>query len=399
MSSESHRRRDEGAFERGQVVPPARPHRAPGQISLVKGGGARPGGQEQRPNTLEGFLSRPTRHVRVLDGPLRGSTHVVWSGIRMGRQPTADVLVLLPEISRQHAELVEDPYGEHWLIDLGSSNGTWVGDQRIERRLLQAGTVFRLADIGMVYEDEAPPPRSDVGGEAATAVSYHDASNRRSTVECRLDGTGLGDTTRATRDTMTPRVRVVEAKGADDMPYPGILVDDLVEYRSLSLRLARKGLDATGELDRLEQLEARLFVQSNAAGGGAWPRSFSCRLPAGMRFADGSSVTTLVVSLGAAGAEIIAPRLPLRVGEVVWLAFELVSSGRSRTVVQTCRVDRIEHESIGLSFVGLASEPAETQEPLLNTRVEVPDEPAQEPFAPASTLPPGGRQRGPARRE
>ncbi len=62
----------------------------------------------------------------------------------LGRSSRADLRVPGPEVSRRHARLVPGPEGELTVEDLGSSNGVWVNDQRIERRVLAAGDRLRI---------------------------------------------------------------------------------------------------------------------------------------------------------------------------------------------------------------------------------------------------------------
>jgi len=44
----------------------------------------------------------------------------------LGRDPTSDVQVDLPNVSRKHCEIRRAPTGGHVLVDLGSTNGTYV---------------------------------------------------------------------------------------------------------------------------------------------------------------------------------------------------------------------------------------------------------------------------------
>ena len=68
-------------------------------------------------------------------------------------------VILPPETgaSRHHAELSEDD-GAWSVRDLGSMNGTWVNDERIEwPRLLHPGDQIRIASEVMVYGDTSMP--------------------------------------------------------------------------------------------------------------------------------------------------------------------------------------------------------------------------------------------------
>jgi pSer/pThr/pTyr-binding forkhead associated (FHA) protein len=52
--------------------------------------------------------------------------------LTLGRSPVCDVVVSHDTVSRRHAQIFRGEAG--WYVsDLGSSNGTWVGGQRVER--------------------------------------------------------------------------------------------------------------------------------------------------------------------------------------------------------------------------------------------------------------------------
>ncbi|HET8796951.1 MAG TPA: trypsin-like peptidase domain-containing protein [Thermoanaerobaculia bacterium] len=77
------------------------------------------------------------------------------SGIRIGRESTICEIVLEnPKVSRLHAEVVSID-GKVLLIDRNSSNGTYVNDQKIDRRFLQDGDIIYF------------------GGRNAVAVAFH----------------------------------------------------------------------------------------------------------------------------------------------------------------------------------------------------------------------------------
>jgi S1-C subfamily serine protease len=77
------------------------------------------------------------------------------SGIRIGRESTICEIVLEnPKVSRLHAEVVSID-GRVMLIDRNSSNGTYVNDQKIDKRFLQDGDIIYF------------------GGRNAVAVAFH----------------------------------------------------------------------------------------------------------------------------------------------------------------------------------------------------------------------------------
>ncbi len=93
---------------------------------------------------------RPGRVVlRVCDGPQRGKELQVESRrIRGGRSRLNDLVVDDGSISGVHFELVLGDEGV-LLRDLGSTNGTWIGNVRVREVWVESGTVFRAGRCGI----------------------------------------------------------------------------------------------------------------------------------------------------------------------------------------------------------------------------------------------------------
>jgi diguanylate cyclase (GGDEF)-like protein len=65
----------------------------------------------------------------------------------IGRDQTADVVIARDSVSRNHAELKRDFEG-NWIVkDLGSTNGSFVNERRVDRQLLRDGDQLRFGDV------------------------------------------------------------------------------------------------------------------------------------------------------------------------------------------------------------------------------------------------------------
>jgi two-component system cell cycle response regulator len=62
----------------------------------------------------------------------------------LGRGTKADIILDEPSISREHARIVIDASGAYFIEDLGSTNGTFVGGQSVQRAQLASGDRVQL---------------------------------------------------------------------------------------------------------------------------------------------------------------------------------------------------------------------------------------------------------------
>ena len=69
----------------------------------------------------------------------------------IGSHPDCDFCLAEPSISRQHAKLELDETGCR-LVDLGSKNGTYLGDIRINDIYLTHHTTFRCGAVEITFE-------------------------------------------------------------------------------------------------------------------------------------------------------------------------------------------------------------------------------------------------------
>ncbi len=108
------------------------------------------------PEGASGLQQKLLGRFTILNGARAGDRlGLGGSGIRIGRESTVCEIVLEnPKVSRLHAEVVTIE-GRVTLVDRNSSNGTYVNDQKIDRRVLRDGDIIYF------------------GGRNAVAVAYH----------------------------------------------------------------------------------------------------------------------------------------------------------------------------------------------------------------------------------
>ena len=95
----------------------------------------------------------------------------------IGRGDDADVRVPVSKISRSHCVFIKTPEGDIAVEDLGSSNGTWVNQERVESQPLAAGDLVCIGgmvfvvrvngdpegiEAALLYEDGLPAEEEDM---------------------------------------------------------------------------------------------------------------------------------------------------------------------------------------------------------------------------------------------
>jgi pSer/pThr/pTyr-binding forkhead associated (FHA) protein len=108
----------------------------------------------------------------ALQGPF-GRTVLGPSVLTIGRALDNQLVVNNPTASSHHAEIRPDVYG-YRLIDSGSTNGTFVNEQRLDPHmphLLQTGDRIRIGDMTFMYEAGRP----DLQGPLVQESSHEDA--------------------------------------------------------------------------------------------------------------------------------------------------------------------------------------------------------------------------------
>ncbi|MBK6686426.1 MAG: FHA domain-containing protein [Deltaproteobacteria bacterium] len=90
-------------------------------------------------------------HLWVCSGPNIGRRFAIdRPRLVIGRSPAAEIPVVDERVSQQHAR-IELRDGRHHLLDLGSTNGTFVNNQRIEEHALKDGDLVQVGETVFEY--------------------------------------------------------------------------------------------------------------------------------------------------------------------------------------------------------------------------------------------------------
>ena len=112
--------------------------------------------------------------LRFENGERRGETLPIHEGgMSFGRRPGNAVQILDASVSGRHAEVVLDERGA-LLRDLGSTNGTRVGAERISERRLAHGDHVLFGNVRLLFIDsevDAAPPLSEPSAPDAAALA------------------------------------------------------------------------------------------------------------------------------------------------------------------------------------------------------------------------------------
>jgi DNA-binding NtrC family response regulator len=118
----------------------------------------RPSGGTQVRASGEPAEAAPPARLRVRAGGRERTVPVTRAGVTVGKDPTCDAPIDDPFVSSRHLR-IEARAGCWTLVDLGSTNGTYLSGARVAQAELPFGVPIALGDAEIVLEPrEAPEP-------------------------------------------------------------------------------------------------------------------------------------------------------------------------------------------------------------------------------------------------
>ncbi|MGH3134112.1 MAG: FhaA domain-containing protein, partial [Gaiellaceae bacterium] len=133
----------------GEKPPPELPLEQPAKTMIYRAPTPDP-----VPEVQEAAPPPPERDVVTLT--IGGRKHEISAPrVVLGRSRGCDVPVADVNVSRRHAELRQED-GAYWIVDLGSTNGTIVNGERVERERLRDGDTITLGATEIVFGRSVP---------------------------------------------------------------------------------------------------------------------------------------------------------------------------------------------------------------------------------------------------
>src|SRR5438309_981503 len=142
----------------------------------------------ERPGLLDVPAARMTELVvEVRDAAKLISRQAISGHAIIGRATDAQIRLDRGTVSRQHAEVLCDPFGRWWIRDMGSRNGLILGGRRVTERAIRDGDQFQVGDFFVTFRvsgvEEETADHPTVGHTQVIPVSDHDSPAGISTAQ------------------------------------------------------------------------------------------------------------------------------------------------------------------------------------------------------------------------
>lgn len=120
--------------------------------------------------------------LRGVSGVTFGKNFALQGSMIMGRQPECDICIPSDEISRQHAKLQVLPDGIA-VEDVGSANGTYINDKRVQTGMMKPGDELRLDTLRFMLItpqlEMLKMSQPDLAGKASASAAPNSANGMK----------------------------------------------------------------------------------------------------------------------------------------------------------------------------------------------------------------------------
>src|SRR5205823_9269119 len=118
-------------------------------------------------------LAMATWFLEVVDGQgRRRQVELDRPRLLIGREPSCDIHLPHPGVSRRHAQLQRTDQGRWLLQDLSSRNHVYVENRPVQQIVLEARKPFRIAEYWLALLEAA----AEAGPEAELDLSQEDTA-------------------------------------------------------------------------------------------------------------------------------------------------------------------------------------------------------------------------------
>lgn len=109
--------------------------------------------------------------------------------VTIGRTPPNDIIIPFPKISRNHAIIRMLTEGQHYIVDVGSTNGTYLNGKRVVMpAALKNQDVITVGDCAITFisDHDAKQKKEDVNADAATMASLGSKTEEITLLVCDI---------------------------------------------------------------------------------------------------------------------------------------------------------------------------------------------------------------------
>ncbi len=114
-------------------------------------------------------------HLKVIEGPDRGlNTKILYDTTTVGRRQ-ADIIFTDPKISSTHCKIEYRNNGKFYLVDLKSTNGTFLNNVAITESILSDGNIVKVGSTLCIFtstsvHNQKMYPKTEEATQARTSV-------------------------------------------------------------------------------------------------------------------------------------------------------------------------------------------------------------------------------------